>query len=105
MTLWGRESGLLVRPGVQRTYSTHVLAAVCRLNRLENTAEHLRRALNTLAAAASDWLQRTVVADWFGRYRRRIEDWLGEQHCGAVAIADADRAHAGDQDGGAGIDK
>ncbi len=37
-----REAGLLLRPGGQHTDSTHVLAAV---RRLENTAEHLRAAL------------------------------------------------------------
>ncbi|MCF1592092.1 hypothetical protein [Streptomyces muensis] len=68
-----QEAGLLVRPGGQRTDSTHVLAAVRRLNRVENTAEHLRSALNALAAAAGDWLRRTVPADWFDRYQRRIE--------------------------------
>ncbi|WP_438289529.1 IS1182 family transposase [Streptomyces sp. HUAS TT7] len=70
-----REAGLLPRPGGQRTDSTHVLAAVRRLNRLENTAEHLRAALNALAAAAPDWLLTTVPADWFDRYQRRIEDY------------------------------
>jgi hypothetical protein len=44
-----REAGLLVRPGGQHTGSTHVLAAV---RRLENTAEHLRAALN----AHSRWI-------------------------------------------------
>ncbi|QCX82509.1 hypothetical protein C9F11_44735 (plasmid) [Streptomyces sp. YIM 121038] len=70
-----REAGLLPRPGGQRTDSTHVLAAVRRLNRLENTAEHLRAALNALAAAAPDWLLGTAPADWFDRYQRRIEDY------------------------------
>ncbi|MFJ7045378.1 hypothetical protein ACIQVC_18475 [Streptomyces sp. NPDC101112] len=70
-----QEAGLLVRPGGQRTDSTHVLAAVRRLNRVENTAEHLRSTLNALAAAVGDWLRRTVSADWFDRYQRRIEDY------------------------------
>lgn len=70
-----RQAGLLVRPGGQRTDSTHVLAAVRRLNRLENTAEHLRAALNALAAAARDWLLQEVPADWFDRYQRCIEDY------------------------------
>nr|WP_214662294.1 transposase [Streptomyces polyasparticus] len=51
-----REAGLLKRPGRQRTDSTHVLAAVRRLNRLELTAEHLRAALNVLAAVAPERL-------------------------------------------------
>ncbi|MFJ9752695.1 transposase [Streptomyces chartreusis] len=70
-----QEVGLLPRPGGQRTDSTHVLAAVRRLNRLENTAEHLRSALNALAAAAPDWLLQVVPADWFDRYQRHIEDY------------------------------
>ena len=70
-----RQAGLLVRPGGQRTDSTHVLAAVRQLNRLENTAEHLRAALNALAAAAPDWLLQAMPADWFDRYQRRIEDY------------------------------
>jgi transposase len=73
-----REAGLLVRPGGRRTDSTHVVGAVRRLNRLnrlENTAEHLRSALNALAAAVPDWLPRAVPAEGFDRYRRRIEDY------------------------------
>lgn len=46
-----------------------------RLNRLENTAEHLRAALNALAAAAPEWLLATVPADWFDHYGHRIEDY------------------------------
>jgi transposase len=61
-----RQAGLLVRPGGQRTDSTHVLAAVRqlnRLNRLENAAEHLRNASNALAAAAGDWLRQIPAVE------------------------------------------
>lgn len=58
-----REVGLLVRSGGRRTDSTHVLAAVRWLNRLENTAEHLCSVLNALAAATGDSLPQPVPAD------------------------------------------
>ena len=44
--------GLLKPRGKQRTDSTHVLAAVRALNRVECVGETLRRALNALAAVA-----------------------------------------------------
>ena len=47
-----RELGLLKARGRQRTDSTHVLAALRVLNRLELVAETLRAALNATAAAA-----------------------------------------------------
>jgi transposase len=77
-----READLLKCPKGQRTDSTHVLAAVRRLNRLENTAEHLRAALNVLATTVPQWLAEKVPVDWFDRYGRRIEDYRlpqGEQ--------------------------
>jgi len=66
--------GWLQARGSQRTDSTHVLAAVRALNRLETVAETLRAALNALAAAAPDWLRAQVDADWFDRYSVRIEE-------------------------------
>jgi transposase len=67
--------GWIKKRGVQRTDSTHVLAAVRRLNRLELLGETLRAALNALAEEAPDWLQSWVPADWFERYSRRVEEW------------------------------
>src|SRR5262245_6887772 len=49
--------GLLKARGQQRTDSTHVLAAIRVLNRLELVAETLRAALNAVATVAPDWLQ------------------------------------------------
>ena len=51
-----RALGLLKQRGRQRTDSTHVLAAVRSMNRLERVGETLRTALNTLAVAAPEWL-------------------------------------------------
>ena len=50
------ELGLLRSGGRQRTDSTHVLAAVRTLNRMEFVGETLRAALEALAAAAPAWL-------------------------------------------------
>src|SRR3954466_4166131 len=49
-----RERGLLKARGRQRTDSTHVLAAVRAVNRLESVGETLRAALNALATVAPD---------------------------------------------------
>ena len=57
--------GLVKAGGKQRTDSTHVVAAVAALNRLELAGESVRAALEALAAAHPDWLeQRICVADW-----------------------------------------
>ena len=63
-----RERGLLKARGRQRTDSTHVLAAVRAVNRLESVGETLRAALNGLAAAAPEWLARHADAEWPDRY-------------------------------------
>ena len=69
-----REAGLLKARGRQRTDSTHVLAAVRELNRIELLAETLRAALNAITVAAPDWLRAVAHPDWHERYGRRIED-------------------------------
>jgi len=69
-----REGGLLKARGRQRTDSTHVLAAVRTLNRLELVGETLRAALNAIAVAAPDWLRAIASSDWHERYDRRVED-------------------------------
>src|SRR5207248_10007906 len=66
--------GLLTARGQQRTDSTHVLAAIRVMNRLELVAETLRAALNALATVAPDWLQGLAPLVWYERYGRRIED-------------------------------
>jgi transposase len=70
-----RQQGLIKAKGRQRTDSTHVLAAIHVLNRLECVGETLRQALNTLATAAPDWLQSWVPAVWFDRYSRPFEEY------------------------------
>ena len=75
-----RERKLIKANGLQRTDSTHVLAAV-RLSgthlwvRLEMLGETLRAALNSLAVAAPEWLVEQIPAEWFDLYGRRIEKY------------------------------
>ncbi|MGH8132270.1 MAG: IS1182 family transposase [Steroidobacteraceae bacterium] len=70
-----RAKGLVKPHGRQRTDSTHVLAAIHVLNRLECVGETLRHALNTLATVAPDWLRAGVPPAWFDRYGQRLEDY------------------------------
>jgi hypothetical protein len=70
-----RARGLLKARGRQRTDSTHVLAAIRVLNRLELVGETLRRALNSLAVVAPDWLRAHVPPEWFDRYDTRVENY------------------------------
>jgi len=69
------ELGLLRQRGRQRTDSTHLLAAVRSLNRLELVGETLRQALEALAETAPEWLLQQVTADWFDRYSYRFEQF------------------------------
>jgi transposase len=69
-----RAVGLLTARGQQRTDSTHVLAAIRVMNRLELVTETLRAALNALATVAPDWLQGLAPLAWYARYSKRIED-------------------------------
>ena len=68
-----RQHGLLKARGRQRTDSTHVLAAVRALNRLELVRETLRNALDTLALLHPDWLATHARAEWVERYGRRSD--------------------------------
>src|SRR6266571_504415 len=70
-----REQHFLKARGKQRTDSTHVLAAIVMLNRLECVGETVRHALNVLATVAPDWLQERVPSAWFERYARRFEEY------------------------------
>jgi transposase len=70
-----QELGLLKKRGRQRTDSTHVLAAVRVLNRLERVGETLRAALNALAVVAPAWLQAIAPAEWYPRYGERVENF------------------------------
>jgi transposase len=68
------QKGWIKARGRQRTDSTHVLAAVRVLNRLELVGETLRAALNVLAVAAPEWLTERAPEEWFTRYGRPVDE-------------------------------
>jgi transposase len=74
------EQGLLKSRGKQRSDSTHVLAAVRALNRLECVGETMRHALNTLAVVAPEWLREHSQPEWLDRYGPRFEAYRLPSH-------------------------
>jgi transposase len=68
--------GLVKAGGKQRTDSTHVIAAVAALNRLELAGESVRAVLEALTAAHPDWVaQRICVSDFARRYGTPMTSW------------------------------
>lgn len=83
-----RDHSLLRARGRQRSDSTHVLAAVRALNRLECVGATLRHALNSLAIVLPEWLRPRAHPDWRERYGPRMEDYrLPESKAERVALA------------------
>jgi transposase len=70
-----KAKGLIKVRGKQRTDSTHILAAVRMLNRLEQVGETLRYTLNVLAEHVPEWIKAQVPAEWFERYGARFEQY------------------------------
>ena len=70
-----RERGWVKERGKQRTDSTHVLAAIRAVNRLECVGETVRHALNILAEVAPDWLVEHMQPEWAKRYQSRFSDF------------------------------
>ena len=68
-----RELGLLKSRGKARTDSTHILAAVKELTRLEHLEETLKSALNALALEAPAWLEEILTPDWYERYGQKVD--------------------------------
>jgi transposase len=84
------DAGLLKARGRQRTDSTHVLAAIRWLNRLENVGETMRHALNALATVAPDWLRPRLDPAWPERYGARFDEFrLPEGQAARRALAEA----------------
>ena len=69
------EKGLVKAGGKQRTDSTHVLAAIRKLNRTECVGETMRKTLNELATVAPEWLLEQVTPDWFDLYGPRFDSY------------------------------
>lgn len=70
-----QEHGYIKARGKQRTDSTHVLAAIRALNRLECVGETMRATLNALAVAAPPWLLAHTLPEWVDRYGPRVDDY------------------------------
>jgi transposase len=67
--------GLVKAGGRQRTDSTHVLARIRGLNRLELAGQTVRAALEALAAAVPVWLAGRIDAGWVDRYQARVDSF------------------------------
>jgi transposase len=65
--------GWIKARGTQRTDSTHILAAIRTLHRLECVLEAMHDALNQLSAADPTWVQHHVPLDWSTRYGLRAD--------------------------------
>ena len=73
MLVAAKGAGLVRAGGKARTDSTHVLAAIRKINRMELIGESLRLALEQLAEVAPGWLAPRLRPEWEDRYVRRIE--------------------------------
>ena len=67
--------GLVKARGKQRTDSTHVMAAVRDLNRLECVGETVRQALEVLVEVVPDWLRGWFKAEWVIRYSQPLNSY------------------------------
>jgi transposase len=65
--------GWIKARGTQRTDSTHVLAAIRTLHRLECVLEAMHYALNQLSEAAPAWVRQQVPPAWYTRYGLRSD--------------------------------
>src|SRR5438445_2664459 len=68
-----KEAGLVKAGGRQRTDSSHVIACVRRLNRIETVGESLRAALEEIAAVAPGFVLPLLKEGWDQRYGRKVE--------------------------------
>jgi transposase len=65
--------GWLKARGTQRTDSTHILAAIRTLHRLECVLEAMHYALNQVSEAAPTWVRQQVPPAWYTRYGLRSD--------------------------------
>ena len=62
-----QDLGLVRERSDMRTDSTHILASIRNVNRLELVGETLRAALNVLSSVDPVWLSSRVGGDWYLR--------------------------------------
>jgi transposase len=70
-----QEHNWLKAGGKQRTDSTHVLAHIRAMNRLECVMETMRFTLNRLTMLVPDWLGKHLQPEWANRYSPRADDY------------------------------
>lgn len=70
-----QEGGYVKARGRQRSDSTHVLAKIRSLNRVEVVGETFRATLNVLAVATPEWLTGQMQEGRVDRYEHRVEDY------------------------------
>jgi transposase len=81
--------GLVRERSDMRTDSTHIIAAIRNMNRLELVGETLRATLNVLATVDPAWLSAHVESDWYLRYGKRFERGrLPKTKEGVIAFAE-----------------
>ncbi|HEX2995773.1 MAG TPA: transposase [Anaerolineales bacterium] len=85
--LMGRVNTLRSSPNrdSQKVNSREVAAFVCSINRLNHAQQAMNQALEVLAARFPDWLRKTALPHWYGRYNRviprlEVAILLGQQH-------------------------
>ena len=69
-----REGGDVKACGRQRSDSTHVLAKIRSLNRVEVVGETFRATLNVLAVVAPEWLMQQMQEGWVERDEHGVEN-------------------------------
>jgi len=85
-----RKRGWIKVRGKQRTDSTHVLAAIRTIRRLECVGETMPMRSMCLAEVAPDWLLEQMEAEWADRYQKRFSDFrLPKDAKERVALAEA----------------
>ena len=69
-----KSQGWLKAGGCQRTDSTHILAAIHRLNRVELVGQTMQHALNEIARCEPTWLKEHTPVEWWDRYSKKLDD-------------------------------
>jgi len=85
-----QRAGLVRAGGRVRTDSTHVLACVRRLNRIETLGEGLRAALEEIARISPGWIVPLLRPGWDERYGRKVETarLLGRTNASAAKLTE-----------------
>ncbi|TKA04727.1 transposase [Actinacidiphila oryziradicis] len=90
MLAWLKEAGLVKAGGRQRTDSSHVIACVRRLNRIETVGESLRAALEEIIVISPGFVVPLLKEGWDQRYGRKVETsrLLGRSGASAQMLAE-----------------